>query len=135
MKTKDIQQVVLIYATPARLFDLFLDNQKHADFTGAETEIEKRIGGKFSTYDGYAWGEITALEPGKKIALRWKAEEEEWPNDHWSEVEMLLEPVGADTTRLTFTHHHVPEEIADQIAQGWYDFYWEPLNSWLEEGN
>jgi hypothetical protein len=31
------------------------------------------------------------------------------------------------------THSAVPLEQADDIAQGWIDFYWEPLKEYLKK--
>ena len=34
-------------------------------------------------------------------------------------------------TRLIFVHSKVPGAQADDIKQGWIDFYWEPLKAYL----
>lgn len=34
-------------------------------------------------------------------------------------------------TRLIFVHSDVPDDLADDLAQGWIDFYWTPLKAYL----
>ncbi|MCI4340112.1 MAG: SRPBCC domain-containing protein, partial [Thermoplasmata archaeon] len=70
------------------------------------------------------------LVEGKKIVQAWRGDEVGWPKAHFSIATFSLAAVGKKT-RLTFTQTDVPAEFADAIAQGWKDFYWEPLREYL----
>ncbi|MGE5042009.1 MAG: SRPBCC domain-containing protein [Candidatus Levyibacteriota bacterium] len=123
-----IKQSVHLNATPEDVYEALMDEKKHAEFTGASAQIENRVGGKFSVWDGYATGETTELIPGKKIVQSWRASD--WPEDADSTVTFELKPDG-DGTTLIFTHSHVPPEFKKEVSDGWKDFYWEPLKKYL----
>ena len=57
--------------------------------------------------------------------------EEEWPDNHYSEVVFSLTDTE-DGAKLDFYHTGIPEVIADNIEKGWSEYYWEPLKFYLE---
>ncbi len=117
-------------ATPADVYKALMDSKKHAQFTGGIAKISKKIGGEFSVFDGYALGKNLELIEGKKIIQSWRANEEGWDSDHFSEITFDLKKVKGGT-ELNFTHKNVPEQNAESIKQGWKDFYWEPMKEML----
>jgi hypothetical protein len=38
-----------------------------------------------------------------------------------------------DGTEIMMIHSGVPEEQADDLKQGWIDFYWEPLKNYFKK--
>ena len=107
-----------------------MDTEKHSAFTGDDANISREIGGSFIAYGGYIEGKNLELVPNKRIVQSWRGSD--WPEGHYSHVTYLLDEVG-DTTNLTFTQTDVPEEFHDDIYQGWYDYYWEPMKEMLEK--
>jgi len=130
METKTIRQTVILKVSPHDIYETLMDSKKHAGFTGGKTSISREVGGKFSAFDGYAEGVNLALIPDKKIVQTWRAED--WPQGHYSRVTFSLNKV-AGGTRLTFTQTGVPEDKHKDIAQGWQDYYWEPMKEMLEK--
>jgi len=130
MKTRSIRQTVLLPAPPKAVYEALMSSKEHAAFTHSKTRISRREGGRFTSGDGYISGRNVKLVPGRKIVQEWRGDEEGWPEDHFSIATFSLAAVGAKT-RLTFTQTGVPSEFADAIAQGWKDFYWEPLRAYL----
>ena len=64
---------------------------EHARFTGGEASIEANVGGAHSAWDGYIWGRIIELEPGRRIVQTWRTSEfPEGSED--SQLEILFEP-------------------------------------------
>jgi len=122
--------VIFKGATPADVYKALMDSKKHAQFTGGIAKISKKIGGEFSVFDGYALGKNLELIEGKKIIQSWRANEEGWDSDHFSEITFDLKKVKGGT-ELNFTHKNVPEQNAESIKQGWKDFYWEPMKEML----
>jgi hypothetical protein len=45
-------------------------------------------------------------------------------------MELRLKPVGKKT-ELTMIHSRVPAEQSAKYAQGWKEFYWEPLKEYF----
>ncbi len=106
-----------------------MDSAKHAEFTGGEAHISREVGGKFSAFDGYSQGVNIELVPDHKIVQSWRAGD--WPEDHYSKATFIIEE-DKGYTRLTFMQSGVPEDRYDDIAQGWQDYYWEPMKKMLE---
>ncbi len=127
--TRTIRQTVEFDAPPHAVFDALMDAKKHAAFTGAKARIERRVGGTFSVWDGYATGTTVRLEKDEVIVQAWRTTDFS-PEDPDSQVRFHFSRKGAGT-RLIFVHSKVPEALADDIAQGWIDFYWTPLKAHL----
>lgn len=124
-----IRQTVTFKATPHEVYEALMDSRKHAQFTGAEASISRKVGGQISAYDGYITGANLELVPDQKIVQAWHAAD--WPEGHVSRVTFQLTP-AKDGARLTFTHSGVPAEQHESIRQGWIDNYWTPLKAMLE---
>lgn len=84
-----------------------MDSRKHGKFTGSKTSISRKVGGKFSVYDGGLKGVNLELVPDEKIVQSWRTED--WPEGHYSKITFALEEVNGKT-RLTFTQTGVPEK-------------------------
>jgi activator of HSP90 ATPase len=97
---------------------------------GSAVKVERKVGGRFSVYDGEIQGENLELIPDRKIVQSWRYAD--WPKDHYSKVTFLLtaEPNG---TRLSFSQTGVPERHYEEIKQGWKDYYWNPLKETLRK--
>lgn len=131
VKTKTIRQKAEFNATPHEVFEALMDSKKHAQFTGGKATISRKVGGKFSAFDGYAQGVNLEIVAGKKIVQTWRANEEGWPQEHYSKVFFVFKKT-AKGTLLEFTHEGVPEAVSQSIAQGWKDYYWSPMKKMLE---
>ena len=131
MKTTSISQKVIIPATPEEVYDAYMDAKKHAAFTGSNATSDPKVGGKFTAWDGYIFGETLELEPGRKIVQEWKTTD--WPEGYLpSRFELTLKKATGGT-EITMVHTNVPEEQADDYAQGWIDYYWEPMTAYFKK--
>jgi activator of HSP90 ATPase len=128
METKTIKQSVTIKAKPHEVYEALMDSKKHTGFTGGEATISRKLGGKFSTFEGYAEGINVELEQDKKIVQTWRAED--WPEGHYSKATFTFAAV-AGGTKLTFTQTGVPAEQYKDVAQGWKAYYWKPMKELL----
>jgi len=127
---KTIKQTVEFKAQPDEVYEALMDSKKHAGFTGAKATVSRKVGGKFSVWDGYAEGENLELVPGKKIVQSWRASD--WPEGAISKVTYRFAQTKSGT-RLTFTQTGVPDELVADIKQGWKDFYWAPMKGMLDK--
>lgn len=127
MKTTSFKQKITVNALPVRVYDLLMDSKKHSDLTGSPCVISKTVGGDFTVYDGYAYGKNVELIPAKKIVQTWRAKEDKWPEDHFSEITFELTPAPDGHCQINFVHKDLPIAIAENFKQGWKDFYWKPL--------
>jgi len=128
----EIKQTVLIDASPAEVYEAYVDPKKHAAFTGQSATGSPKVGGRFTAGDGYISGKYLVLEKGKKILHEWTTTE--WPAGYPpSLLELRLRAKGKKT-ELTMLHTKVPEEQVDYYAEGWKEFYWAPLKKHFAKG-
>ena len=122
---KTIKQTVHINASPQDVYEAYTDAKKHADFTGAKVKFENKVGGKFDIWGGELTGENVEFVPGKKIVQEWRAND--WPEGHFSGLTINLEPEN-EGTRLILVQENVPDDKADEIDDGWHQYYLKPIN-------
>ena len=129
MNLKTIVQLA-VFETPARLvYDALMNSEQHSEFTGDTAAIDPKVGGRFKAYGDYISGVFLEIVPGKKIVQKWRASD--WPAGIDSSVTIeLQEKKGITTLRLT--QEGVPEDFAEEISQGWHDYYWDRLREYLE---
>lgn len=128
--TKTIRQTVYFDAPPHKVFEALMDSKKHAAFTGDTAKINPRVGGAFSTFGGWATGKTTRLEKDKIIVQSWRTSDfaQEDPD---SKVMFHFSKKG-NGTRLVFVQSNVRDDQAEDLKQGWIDFYWDPLKKYLK---
>jgi activator of HSP90 ATPase len=130
MNTKTVRQTITFKAPPHDVYEALMDSKKHSKFTGDKASISRKVGGKFSAFDGYSEGTNLELIPDNKIVQAWRASD--WPEGHYSQVAFTFKEIPGGT-RLLFTQTGVPEGQFDDISQGWRDYYWAPLKEMLEK--
>jgi len=130
METKTVKQTVTFKASPHDVYEALMDSKKHSQFTGDKAIISRKVGGKFSAFDGYSEGTNLELIPDSKIVQTWRASD--WPEGHYSKVTFILNEVNGGT-RLDFTQTGIPEEQQKDVSQGWRDYYWAPMKEMLEK--
>ncbi len=131
MKTGSIKQTVTFSASPEEVYQLIMDQKKHASLTGSDVKMSNRINGKFNVFDGYCHGYNIELVEGKKIVQSWHFAEDGWPGDHFSICTFLFEETG-NKTKLKFLQTGVPEHKLDSLKQGWKEYYWDAMKAWFK---
>lgn len=130
IKVKSIRQTASFKASPKEVYNLLMDSKKHSAFTDAKASISRRVGGKFTAYDGWIEGMNVALVPDKKIVQKWRGDD--WPESQFSVATFELKRKGTGTL-LTFTQKGVPESVYKDISSGWKEFYWTKIKKYLKE--
>ncbi|MEQ1615223.1 MAG: SRPBCC domain-containing protein [Hyphomicrobiaceae bacterium] len=125
--------------TPEEAFRLFTQEisawwpmKKHSRAKDAAGEItvrvdfEQHVGGRIyetlNTGEQREWGEVIALEPGKRVQFSFSMGR---PRDKSGEVEVRFEPLGRDTCLVTLVHTHwerfgnEAEAMRRGFANGW----------------
>ncbi len=131
--TTTIKQSVTFSASPARVYEAYMKAEEHAEFTGAKAVIVPKVDGRFEVYDGYAAGTFTELIPGEVIASTWKELDPAWPAGHYSKLRIELSTNEDGDCELGMVHSEVPEDRSADIAAGWHDYYWSPLEEYLQD--
>lgn len=128
MDVATIRQTATLPAPPEDVYKALMDTRLHSRFTGSPARIGSKVGDVFTAYDGYIDGLNLALEPGRRIVQSWRAREEGWPEEHYSQVSYTLEAVEQGT-RVVLRHDRVPAELVENFRQGWKEHYLEPLKA------
>ena len=124
MKNKTIRQVVNFDIPPHEVYELLMESKKHSQLTGSHANISRKVGGKFTAYDGYIDGVNLEIIEDKKIVQKWRGSD--WPQGHYSIATFELKKSNSGT-KLIFTQTDVPEEQYEPISQGWFEHYWNKI--------
>jgi activator of HSP90 ATPase len=126
-----ITQKIIISAPPEKVYEAFVDPDKHSEFTGSKATGKPKIGGKFTAWDGYSFGKFLELEKGKRLVQEWQTTD--WPEGYGpSRFELTFNAV-AEGTEITMVQSDVPAEQEDELADGWQEFYWKPLKAYFKK--
>lgn len=119
----------VIPASPDRIYAAWLSSAEHSAFTGDKATVEPYVGGKHSSFDGYAVGRTIELQPGRRIVQTWRAED--FPiGSPDSRIEVTLEEtVGG--TMLTILHTEIPSGLGTSCRDSWLKYYLEPLKGYF----
>lgn len=118
-------------APPDKLFDMYLDPEAHAAFTGFPVTLEARAGGAFSAFAGMLSGTILHIEPKKLIVQTWRSAH--WPAEAIDSVLTLSFWSENDGARIELVHVNVAEGDFAGVSQGWEKYYWTPWRAYLSE--
>jgi uncharacterized protein YndB with AHSA1/START domain len=121
----------VIPASRHAIYAAWLDTRQHSAFTGDAAVIEPAIGGRHSTFGGYASGTMLELEPHRRIVLSWRSTEfpEGSPD---SRLEVTLEDTAGGTL-VTLLHTQIPEGQGDRYKESWIQYYLEPLKRYFSK--
>ena len=126
------QKVVIPKVSPKQVYEAYVDPKKHSEFTDSKATGKPVVDGKFTAWDGYISGKFLELEAGKRVVQDWTSTD--FPQGYPpSKLELTFCEVPKGT-EITMVHSNVPKEIADEAADGWTEFYWEPMKKYFKKG-
>jgi len=126
-----IKQTVVIPASPKEVYEAYVDAKKHAKFTGSKATGKPVVGSKMTAWDGYIFGKYLELEDGKRIVQEWTTTD--WDEGYAaSKVELTFKAVP-EGTEICMVQSGVPKNRADEFADGWTEFYWNPLKEYFNK--
>jgi activator of HSP90 ATPase len=117
-------------ATPAQLYEFFIDSKKHSAATGMPAKISRKVGGKWSAFGGMILGKTLALVPNRMIVQAWRSSQ--WKRaDPDSILVVRFEESASGGATVAVTHVGVPEYDHDGVTLGWVKYYWDPWRAYL----
>lgn len=99
METRTIRQQVTFKAPPHEVYELLMDEKKHAAFSQSKTTVSRKVGGKVSSGDGYIEAVNLELVPDEKIVQQWR--DTDWPEGHFSKATWTFTPIASGTRLLS----------------------------------
>jgi activator of HSP90 ATPase len=129
--TKTIQQTVEFPASPERLFQIYIDSKKHSAATGAKATLSRKVGGKFTAFDGMLSGRNLVVIPNHMIVQAWRG-------SHWKKADpdsILIIKFSKTKKggRVDLAHVNVPDHDHAGVTKGWPKFYWKPWRDYLKQ--
>jgi activator of HSP90 ATPase len=118
-------------ATPAELYELFMDSDKHSAATGAPAEISRKVGGKWSAFNGMICGKNLAFLPNQMIVQTWRSTAWKKADPDSILVVRFEKPTSGGAT-VHLTHVGVPPYDHKGVTQGWMNYYWKPWRKYLK---
>ena len=116
-------------APPAKLFDMYLDAEAHAAFTGFPVTIAARAGAPFRAFNDMLSGTMLHVAPKRLIVQTWRSAN--WPAASIDSVLTLSFWPEKEGARIELVHINVPEEDFAGVSQGWEKYYWTPWRAYL----
>ena len=118
----------VLRATPTAVYDAWMSSDGHSAMTGGSAEIDPRLGGDFSAWDGYITGRTLVLEPGRRIVQAWRTSDFA-PADADSQIEVTLKEVPGGT-EITLRHTAIPDGQSG-YEDGWQENYFDPMRDYF----
>lgn len=116
--------------SPTKLYNAWLDSNKHSEMTGGEAKIEAKINSHFTSWDNYISGVIMELKPHEYIKMKWRTSEF-LSNQEDSIVEIKFESIQNNKTELTLIHSNLSENDS-HYKKGWIDHYFSPMELYFK---
>jgi activator of HSP90 ATPase len=125
------QKVIIPKVPPKQVYEAYVDPKKHSEFTDSKATGKPVVGGKFTAWDGYISGKFLELEDGKRVVQEWTSTDfpEGYPP---SKLELTFRKVP-EGTEIVMVQSNVPKDQADETAEGWIEFYWNPLKEYFSK--
>jgi activator of HSP90 ATPase len=131
MKTKTLQQTITFKASPMDVYEMIVDSRRHSSLSGEKAKISRKVGGRFTAWNGHISGINLVLTPGEKIVQAWRATG--WWPDHYSIAIFDIEKVKGGS-KLRFTQIGIPPHRYSGHYRGWIEAYWTPMKEIFQDG-
>ena len=129
---KTIRQTIRFRnASPQQLYELYMDQKKHALVTGAQAKITSKEGTTYSAHDGYITGKNLQLVPGRLIVQSWRASD--WSEDTIDSTFILLFEANGKDSIVQMIQANVPDNQVVSLSKGWRAHYWDHWKQWLSD--
>lgn len=120
-----IEMSWIVDAKPKAVYDAWTSSDGHTAMTGGGAEIDARVGGRFTAWDGYIQGETRKLEKNKRIVQTWRtADFSSRTDDSRIEVEFRA---FKGKTQVWLRHTKLKKGDGAKYTVGWCQFYLEPM--------
>ena len=128
--TEKLKLSVTVAGKPDDVYDAWMDSKKHAAMTGSEAEIDPKVNGAFTAWDGYIEGTTVELEPKRRVVQQWRTTDfpEGSPD---SLIEVIFEK-SEKGTKVVLIHTEIPDGQKEEYKQGWKEFYFDPMRAYFK---
>ncbi|WP_251620150.1 SRPBCC domain-containing protein [Odoribacter lunatus] len=123
----DFNYELKIAAEPEEVFAALTNPFQIELWSGYPADMKAERGYVFSLWEGDICGMNMEVVPNKKLVQEWFFGENEQP----SIVTIDLKK-EKNLTRVEVNHTNIPEEVEEEITEGWKKYYLDSLKDFLE---
>lgn len=123
----DFQYQLEIIADPEEVFAALTNPFQIELWSGYPADMKPEVGYVFSLWEGDITGVNLEVVPNKRLVQEWFFGEQ----DEQSIVRITLKKAGGRTL-LDLNHTNIPEDVYEEITEGWRDYYLGSVKSMLE---
>jgi uncharacterized protein YndB with AHSA1/START domain len=124
---KNFEYATEVMADPEEVFTALTNPFQIELWSGFPAEMAAEEGFEFSLWEGDICGVNLKVAPPRLLVQEWFFGETEQP----SIVTLRLKRAG-DRTRVELTHSNIPDEVYDEITEGWKTYYLGAIKGLLE---
>ena len=124
---KDFRYKIEITADPEEVFAALTNPFQIGLWSGYPADMKPEVGYMFSLWEGDITGVNLEVIPNKRLVQEWFFGEQE----EQSVVRITLKKEGTKTG-VDLLHTHIPDEVYDEITEGWRDYYLGAIKEMLE---
>ena len=128
--TMTLKQKVQFDLPPNKLYKFYMDAELHGKLTDGKVKISKEPGSAFSAWSGALKGKTLYTKPNSVIAQTWRAKD--WNKATSDSILVLMFHESETGTELEMVHTNLPEKHADDVKQGWKQYYWKPWKKHIQ---
>jgi activator of HSP90 ATPase len=125
-----ICKTVVLPASAAELYDMYMDPEVHGEITGAPAKISEEAGSPFEAFGGLIKGTTLQVVKHRLIVQSWRSVNFA-RSDADSTLIISFTPEDADG-RIDLVHLHVPDSDFQGVSGGWESRYFAPWLSYLQ---
>lgn len=125
-----IHQTFKIKAKPEQVIQCLIDEKLHSKLIDDICVVNPD--GTFSAYDGEIKGKTLEHIPNEKLVQHWWYDYPDWDENDPSTLTLTFKKYG-DETEVIFDQVNLPAVYRDEFADGWKEYYWEPMKKMLEK--
>jgi activator of HSP90 ATPase len=126
---KTFKKYFIFETLPEYVYNAIVNPDIISIWTNSEVVMSEVPGSEFSMYDGDISGKNIEFEKNKKLVQEWYFEN---PVGQESIVTIKLH-VDKKGTSFELTHTNIPDDLYDDIVEGWIYGYIDPIREVIEE--
>lgn len=125
-----IFKTVVLPASAAELYEMYMDAEVHSAFTGAPAKVSEQPGSAFEAFGGLLRGTMLQTVKSRLIVQSWRSVNFE-KADPDSTLILSFTPED-DDGRIDLVHLDVPKNDYQGVTGGWDSRYFSPWLSYLQ---
>jgi activator of HSP90 ATPase len=127
-----IYKTVALPAPAAKLFQMYMDAETHAAFTGAPVKISEEPGSPFEAFGGLLSGTMLQVVKPKLIVQSWRSVN--FADDDPDSTLIIAFSAEDHDGRIDLVHLDVPKADYQGVSGGWESRYFAPWLTYLQSG-